>query len=126
MIATKGEVHDIGVKGGGDHRDLEAKASGALAVGKELFTKDSHALLFGCPGHHVPKGGEEFFIGDAASHEERVNEFSPFARRCGVGDSFGLAGKLRLGGAEDGSGHGPEGFIGAISEALSWRYGYVG
>ena len=72
------------------------------------------------------KGGEESFIGDAAGHEERVNEFSPFARRCGVGDSFGLAGKLGLGGAEDGSGHGPEGFIGAISEALSWRYGYVG
>ncbi len=96
MIATKGEVHDVGVEGGRDHRDLEAKAGGALAVGRELFAKDGHALLFGCPSHHVPKGGEEFFIRDAAGHEERVDEFPPFTRWCGVGDSFGLVGNLDL------------------------------
>ncbi len=70
MISTKGEVHDVGVKGSGDHRDLEAKVGGALAVGKELFAKDDHALLFGCSGHNMPKGGKEFFIRDVAGHEE--------------------------------------------------------
>jgi hypothetical protein len=42
------------------------------------------------------RGGEEFFNRDATGHEERVDEFPPFTRWCGVGDSFGLTGKLDL------------------------------
>ncbi len=57
MIPTEVEVDDVSVKGSSEHRDLKAKAGGALAVGKELLTEDCHALLFRCVGHDVPEGG---------------------------------------------------------------------
>lgn len=59
IVATEVEVNNVIVYGHSDHRHLKAKAGGPLAVRKELFTGDHHALLFGCAGvgHYMPEGG---------------------------------------------------------------------